>query len=1189
MSNPIEVSSISGDQSPQSPPDESMPLSEGGANFIEFTVKVSREGLSINTLQHAIQAQFDTITTELNQYNVRVDKKVAVSDGEWAPKCGERIENINRASECLFNALYKAGLNENMACTLRKRIVEKALADLMAACQISDQGSSEQEIENIKQGIKSICDGLSPEEESQLKFCDKTLEQENIGHVKTVLGALNDTHINNATQYILAQNITDITAITNNHLKQIFVALGMSNNLELLSRMTDDGNKAFPDEIDDEEARKDVARGICLRLINIVDGETRRGLHEQPIDHNRLLNVIEAMNNAEQLPLGGSRALLNIMKDEKILKQIRDTYNKDWQGDPIVGNSRSSVFPKAKDAIFRALDLIAADSGGYVGSNSLKHIVDEIKRPVFLINADELYSPGGRKMHADNDIQGGVLYNLDGSEESFQEKNILLENGMLRITRGESLSEAKVVQLPEDCLTIIKISNHFHTHILNLRKKGRQERQLIDDNSGPSIDSSSGRGRSRPVFSEVLLSDYPAESNDVNHLAAIVASIQELFHTQQEEPFSSVQSELTRFQDQFIPYLQRAGKNQQVAAEIENLRHIRSCAEEMPNGDGLNFKPEFVARIVRERLRMAMFGAERLGDAEVGSISIGDISEEEEDKYQPSCMWDFGWDRNSILLEGEGYHWDGILASPRPEEEQPPADQQNNTKNRFSILRGCGEKGDYYAMPNGGITPSLGARFRQFLAFQSGMTDGHTSLTDDVEKLLTQIPNDFKSDESVEKIFEKVQQLLLTRDLNQEGNDVVKELLSITCDDILEPLIEKVKAKLPWLRLNENTPLDELPPSLMFPVGLQFGQNQVGSWNPFTLAAKKYFAYQFADESQNFFWPQEYQPSEEMDDVLRYSFEDLIAKIWPGREFDVAIAEQFEKAIVAYYAITQEILSRSKFPGNDQQGMHLEKVMRLEDMRAIEAMTFSGSEFQGAAISSNAERPVLVAGSVSAHVVSLDRTNDFPPPMRVITKYEQVHHAHIFGIHLFNVDFCNAVRVYGKVFDDERRVNDKPGKYTGGCPFFRERQRETLLIPHGLKAEICGVLASAENQDHAYVLANSDEYDDGLKEEIQLTDITSEKARHQIEFCKSSDKKNIDAILKDHHVEPSKPHTSSRSKPKDEDEYRPTQQKTRKKTKANGKYEQGSKAMENLTNIGSIVQGLNFDKIYRIIGGKHDK
>ncbi|MDR2436078.1 MAG: hypothetical protein LBD33_02085 [Puniceicoccales bacterium] len=68
-----------------------------------------------------------------------------------------------------------------------------------------------------------------------------------------------------------------------------------------------------------------------------------------------------------------------------------------------------------------------------------------------------------------------------------------------------------------------------------------------------------------------------------------------------------------------------------------------------------------------------------------------------------------------------------------------------------------------------------------------------------------------------------------------------------------------------WDALGLNTPLIELPLAMMFLVGLQFGQINVGTWNPFTLAAKRYFALQSCDSSDEisgrFFWQDGTAPS----------------------------------------------------------------------------------------------------------------------------------------------------------------------------------------------------------------------------------------------------------------------------------------------------------------------------------------
>ncbi|MDR0742452.1 MAG: hypothetical protein LBE98_03240 [Puniceicoccales bacterium] len=1156
MSNPIELPSSDRGQSSRSLSDELVIPYEDKADFVEFTVKISKENLSPNTVQRAIQTQFDD--KGLNQFMVSVEQKV-IPDTEWQPTCGDMtVDDLKIGGNCLFEALRDAGISEENVFNLRSKIAsaqKNALANICSAVEIwyVINSATNSEIAHINEIIYSIIENGVVADETFGADLFQGMTADNIGA---------------AIEYVSNQGISFWQNITNEHLGEILKILGVFPESSFLTE-TLNSNEVFIRKSD----TLNLMRSLCGYLISLRELKQKQSPFEEqgPLNSDLLLNVIQYLYSREEIHISSSENVTGFLsnvngnnnKDLCVTKKICEMYNNLAQDEnKMILNEQGLPFEGIIERVI-ALALTTVITGTqnkYIGEEDLQYVADILECPILLLNTEGTEEKGNGLVRPGNILSGSILYSPNSPTQPCP------------IDRLGSLA------LPEDTKVIALKPGHFvaeskfAVHRLSVLVEGQKKPIHSFNGLLNAFNETEELTNETPPLLSPLWEHFPAELADSDVFTSTVA-IQRLFSTQRGEPSSFVQSELTRFQDRFIPYLQSASKNWQAVAEVENLRHIQSCAEEMLREDGLNFKPEFVAKIVCERLRMAMFGAGQLDDA----INMGNILDEGENKYQPSCMWDFGPERATILLkgerEGESYHWDGVLASPRPQEEQSPADQQNNTENRFSILRGRGEKGDYYAMPNGEITPSLGARFRQFLAFQSKISGGF-SPTDDIEKLLTQIPNDFESDESAGKILGEVQRLLSAIDPNQVENGVVKELLSITCNDILKPLIEKVKAKLPGFHLNENTPLTELPPSLMFLVGLQFGQNQVGSWNPFTLAVKRYFAYQFADETQSFFWPQEYhQPPEEMGNVLQYSFTDLIAKIWPGREFDVAIAEQFENAIIAYYAITQEILSRSEFPGNNQ-GIYLGKVMRLEDMGAIEAMTFGEGKFQGAVISSNAERPVLVAGSVGAHVTSLDRVNDFPPPMRIITKYEQVHHAHIFGVHLFNVDFSNAARVIGRVFDDERSTNRKVGEYTGGCPFFRERQRETLLIPRGLQAEICGVLASAEDQDHAYVLANSDEYDDGRKREVQIEDIASEKARHQIEFCKSPDTKNKGTILKDHKIRAAKA-----PKPRDEDAYNPAHPKTRN-NKENDKYQRGLKAMKNLTNIGKIVQALKFETIY---------
>ncbi|MDR1401956.1 MAG: hypothetical protein LBI81_03325 [Puniceicoccales bacterium] len=109
----------------------------------------------------------------------------------------------------------------------------------------------------------------------------------------------------------------------------------------------------------------------------------------------------------------------------------------------------------------------------------------------------------------------------------------------------------------------------------------------------------------------------------------------------------------------------------------------------------------------------------------------------------------------------------------------------------------------------------------------------------------------------------------------------------------------------------------------------------------------------------------------------------------------------------------------------------------------------------------HSKRSVLVSSSATMFVTSVDKVASFPPPIKVITKYNGVHHARILGTHLFNVDFTNAVRETPKFL----RKDDDQVAYRNGCPFYRDYQREFLMMPVGLQADVVGVLVMASATD----------------------------------------------------------------------------------------------------------------------------
>jgi hypothetical protein len=177
-----------------------------------------------------------------------------------------------------------------------------------------------------------------------------------------------------------------------------------------------------------------------------------------------------------------------------------------------------------------------------------------------------------------------------------------------------------------------------------------------------------------------------------------------------------------------------------------------------------------------------------------------------------------------------------------------------------------------------------------------------------------------------------------------------------------------------------------------------------------------------------------------------------------------AIAAQFEVALCSYYAINMEILSRVSFDGNDPANGRMAEIFRLEGLEALKSMgmvremddgvTYAAADESGQplGVPASSKRSALVSSSATMFVRSVDKAGMFPPPIKVITRYVGVSHARIFGAHLFGVDLANAKRelppcALGTLGHTQ---------YTRGCQFYSDHQREFLLMPGGLRADISG-------------------------------------------------------------------------------------------------------------------------------------
>jgi hypothetical protein len=265
------------------------------------------------------------------------------------------------------------------------------------------------------------------------------------------------------------------------------------------------------------------------------------------------------------------------------------------------------------------------------------------------------------------------------------------------------------------------------------------------------------------------------------------------------------------------------------------------------------------------------------------------------------------------------------------------------------------------------------------------------------------------------------------------------------------------------LPISKNQRILELPPAMMFLVGLQFGQINVGTWNPFTLAAKQYLESQLASnmDYSHFFWPNGTEHENSYNSLA--TFVPLLGNLEIRNSGNYHYyAEQFEIALHSYYAINMEILSRVQFDGNDRKNCTMREIFRLEGADAIENLNIYGGRVQP-----DAKRSIIVSSYANMFVTSLDRPALFPPPIKIITRYENVHHARVFGCHFFNVDVGDADRELLSCFKKKGYGNHTT--YVDGCPFFRDRQREFLIMPYQLGAEAVGILPWAPDTSECYV------------------------------------------------------------------------------------------------------------------------
>jgi hypothetical protein len=1100
-------------------------------DFVTFSIKIPRASLNLNTLQEDIQSKFDG-HKDLRQFKVRVSQKEVIASGtdedfpdmiepsavvddldvEWQPSCLDLADNMesHRADgNCLCYALYEAyGKQETLVPAegeteaisvrnLRRHIVTAQVNELRQLCANVPQTIGKS-LETRRQSVqKAIGNILNRDIQTVSEVYGERFDR-----VTLFLG-LNGSgaNIQNAVNYIKEQRILSRNDISNIHLSNILTSLGMPEDSQFITEYLNQGIGNFVElkllSVEESPTNEDLLITLCDGLIRI--GKENCFENQQELDCDRLLNAVQRLLNSD-LGIG----------DVDILKLICNNYNDKQQNNHIILENNLPAFA-VQQLIKLAQETVKTNGpNSDIHNDCLPYVVQMLQRPILLIYENcELQN--GRMSYGNERGKVGncALYTLDGQlhEYSVNEEGRLMPDE--KTGNPPQFSEVST----NNMITIAMHPGHYYgilsfeeqkLHIGNNSIRGANQEGLICQ---PPF-------QARMFHSQNMDSDelhYESPETIAQPIEISTESRQEItnlwntleYLIQGTEICNDLNEKLTHFA-QFISYLQRAGKSWQIEAEIKNLQHIQSCAEEMLDKNGLNFKPEFVTKIVLMRLSLAMFGSGQLNGVDVGTISMGGLPEN--NTYAPSSMWDFGERRTVIPLQNDDfgvaeYEDDGVLGSPRRQERGKGPKKKVNL---FSVLRGDSNKKGYYTMEGGQATPSSQTRFQQYLRFISREFSPDLVPDDVINRFLSD-PNNGTDEINLEPLVK-----------------ILEKFSSFISDD--------------WQGLKEDTPLGKLPPALMISIGIQFGQIRQGTWNPFAVAAKKYFALQSGDgKFDRFTWKSEV-PEEKQDpeDIASCAFGSLLQYIWPERssEYQKTI-KQFEEGLCAYYAMTQEVLSRTDFPGNKREDCNIGSIFRLEDVEAIEAMGVVTKKDEdaysiGSPSLSTAKRPVFASTSAVSHLASLDHPNAFPPPIKIITKYSNVHHARIFGCHLFNVDSSSAARPLGnllpKTYESSRTG---VGTYRSGCPFFNDYQRECLTMLNGLNLEVVGVLAAAIDRGETYVLTGNNWKElltakyieinvSAFKADEQSDEMRSknwEKIKGQINFCLEDDLSGVGNIV----------------------------------------------------------------------------
>ncbi|MDR1401976.1 MAG: hypothetical protein LBI81_03430 [Puniceicoccales bacterium] len=344
----------------------------------------------------------------------------------------KKLSSTHRSDgNCMFYALWEAGLDADTAATLRKSIFEEKNKTLREKC-----ANIEQKIKNdINQRRQEVENCIKKIIQSGVKITDKDGNSEN-KYTKDSFKGLKTKNIDAALKYIQDNNIdtvtsadADIKGIKNVDLKQILTALGL-------------GKTKFFDQLGEgksnfaQDGHSNTIRNLCNGLIDL--NQAKCSENQVDINYDTLFQAVD-----EAFPttsIGGAINVIDVLRGSKNLDKIKAVCEPTK-----LANRNGKVSPIIQGLLMEVLSVASIRiKNSYVEAENLALVAKLIDRPILLLNADA----------ATRDIDGNAvecsLYEANGSTTQCKID-----------ADGKIFNDTVQVNLENNTLVIAKTAVHF--------------------------------------------------------------------------------------------------------------------------------------------------------------------------------------------------------------------------------------------------------------------------------------------------------------------------------------------------------------------------------------------------------------------------------------------------------------------------------------------------------------------------------------------------------------------------------------------------------------------------------------------------------------------------------------------------------------------------------------------------------